>query len=41
MIQFSKDSLANVYLFYGEESYKKRIYRDSLKKAAIGNNDMN
>ena len=41
VIQFSKDSLANVYLFYGEESYKKRIYRDSLKKAAIGNNDMN
>ena len=41
VIQFSKESLSNVYLFYGEESYKKRIYRDNLKKAVIGNNDMN
>lgn len=41
MIRFSKESLSNVYLFYGEESYKKRIYRDSLKKAVIGDNDMN
>ena len=40
-IQFSKGSLSNVYLFYGEESYKKRIYRDSLKKAAVGDNEMN
>ena len=40
-IQFSKESLSNVYLFYGEENYKKRIYRDSLKKAVIGDNEMN
>ena len=41
MIRFSRESLSNVYLFYGEESYKKRIYRDSLKKAVIGDNEMN
>ena len=41
LVRFSKDNIANVYLFYGEESYKKRIYRDSLKKAVIGDNEIN
>lgn len=39
--KLSKDSLANVYLFYGEENYKKRLYRDQLKKLVTGGNDMN
>lgn len=40
-VKFSKDSLANVYLFYGEENYKKRLYRDQLKKLVTAGNDMN
>lgn len=40
-LKLSKDSLANVYLFYGEENYKKRLYRDQLKKLVTGGNDMN
>lgn len=39
--KLSKDSLANVYLFYGEENYKKRLYRDQLKKLVTAGNDMN
>ncbi|MBR3244673.1 MAG: DNA polymerase III subunit delta [Parasporobacterium sp.] len=39
--KISKDKIANVYLFYGEENYKKRLYRDSLKKIITGGNSMN
>lgn len=39
--KISKDRIANVYLFYGEENYKKRLYRDSLRKLVTGGNDMN
>ena len=32
----------NCYLFYGEEDYLKRLYRDSLKAAVLnGGDDMN
>lgn len=40
-MKFTKDTVSNVYLFYGEENYKKRLYRDSLRKAVTGGNDMN
>lgn len=39
--KIDKNNIANVYLFYGEEAYKKRMYRDELKKAVAGDNDMN
>lgn len=39
-INFSNE-IANVYLFYGEETFKKRNYRDSLRKAVTNGNDMN
>lgn len=39
-IDFTKE-IANVYLFYGEESYKKRLYRDNLRKVVTNGNDMN
>ena len=40
-IRFDKENIANVYLFVGEESYKKRVYRNALKEALIGGIDMN
>ncbi len=39
--KITKDNIANVYLFYGEENYKKRLYRDSLRKLITAGNDMN
>ena len=39
--RITKDNIANVYLFYGEENYKKRLFRDSLKKIITGGNNMN
>ncbi len=39
-LDFSKE-LANIYLFYGEESFKKRNYRDKLRNAVTNGNDMN
>ena len=41
MYNFKKDTVKNVYLFYGEEKYKKRLLRENLKKAVTGGNDMN
>lgn len=41
MYEFKKDTVKNVYLFYGEEKYKKRLCRENLKKAVTGGNDMN
>ncbi len=40
-MKFTADTVSNVYLFYGEENYKKRLYRDNLRKAVTENNDMN
>ena len=40
-LSFDTEHIANVYLFTGEESYKKRLYRNALKKALISGNDMN
>lgn len=40
-IKITKDSLANVYLFYGEEAYKRRNYKEQLKKLVAGNGDIN
>ena len=34
-------NIANVYLFYGEEAYKRRIYKDELKDAVTAGNMMN
>lgn len=39
--KLTKDNLANVYLFYGEENYKKRLYRDRLKQLVTAGNNMN
>lgn len=39
-IDFSKE-IANVYLFYGEESFKKRNFRDNLRTVVTKGNDMN
>lgn len=39
--KISKENIANVYLFFGEENYKKRLYRDSLKKLITAGNNMN
>ena len=36
-----KGNIANVYLFYGEEAYKKRNYKDELKAAVTAGNMMN
>ncbi len=36
-----KGNIANVYLFYGEEAYKKRNYKDELKEAVTAGNMMN
>lgn len=33
-------NIGNAYLFYGEDSYKRRTYKDALK-AALKSNDMN
>lgn len=41
MENFNKENIANVYLFAGEENYKKRIYRDQLRKIITSGNDMN
>lgn len=39
--KLDKDNIANVYLFFGEENYKKRLYRDNLKKIITNGNNMN
>lgn len=39
--KISKENIANVYLFFGEENYKKRLYRDSLRKLVTAGNNMN
>ncbi len=39
-LDFTKE-IANIYLFYGEESFKKRNYRDKLRAAVTNGNDMN
>lgn len=41
MNHIKKENIANVYLFYGEEAYKKRIYKDELKDAVTAGNMMN
>ena len=33
--------ISGVYLFYGEEAYKKRYFRDTLKKAVLNGDTMN
>ncbi len=38
---FNKENIANAYLFVGEENYKKRLYRDQLRKMITSGNDMN
>ncbi len=38
---FNKENIANVYLFVGEENYKKRLYREQLRKILTAGNDMN
>ena len=38
---FDKDNLANVYLFYGEEAYKRRNYKEKLKSLVAGPGSMN
>lgn len=40
-IKITKDNIAAVYLFYGEENYKKRLYRDTLRKLVTAGNSMN
>ncbi len=40
-IKITKENIANVYLFYGEENYKKRLYRDKLRKVITDGNNMN
>ena len=35
------NDIAHVYLYYGEENYKKRIYKDKLKNAVVGGNEIN
>ena len=37
----NKANIANVYLFVGEENYKKRLYREQLRKIITAGNDMN
>lgn len=39
--KLDKENIANIYLFYGEENYKKRLYRDSLRKLVTAGNNMN
>lgn len=39
--RIDKNQIANVYLFHGEEAYKKRMYKEQLNEAVAGNNDMN
>ena len=34
-----KGEFKSVYLLYGEEDYLKRMYRDRLKKAVLGDGD--
>ena len=36
-----KDNIASVYLFYGEEAYKKRNYKERLKKLIAGDGNIN
>ncbi len=40
VIDFSNE-IANIYLFYGNESFKKRNYRDNLRSIVTNGNDMN
>ena len=40
-LDIKKENIANVYLFYGEEAYKKRHYKDELKEAVTAGNMMN
>lgn len=35
-----KGNIKNIYLFFGEDVYKRRVYRDALKKA-LTSNEMN
>ena len=35
------NDIAQVYLYFGEENYKKRIYKDKLKNAVVGGNEIN
>ena len=35
--EIKKGNIANLYLFYGEEAYKRRYYKELLKKAVAGN----
>lgn len=37
----SKEATANVYLFYGEEAYKRRNYKEKLKKQIAGDGNIN
>lgn len=39
--EIKNGSIANLYLFYGEEAYKRRYYKELLKKAVAGGNTMN
>ena len=39
--EIKKGHIANLYLFYGEEAYKRRYYKELLKKAVAGGNTMN
>ena len=39
--EIKKGNIANLYLFYGEEAYKRRYYKELLKKAVAGGNTMN
>lgn len=41
MAAIDKDNLSNVYLIYGEEAYKRRNYKEQLRKIVTQGNDLN